>query len=43
MDPTATPGPANAPQPSGPRRVPHYLVLGAVIVVVAAIVIFVAR
>ena len=43
MDPTATPGPANAPQPSEPRRVPHYLVLGAVIVVVAAIVIFVAR
>ncbi|MDW3214967.1 MAG: hypothetical protein R8G01_13270 [Ilumatobacteraceae bacterium] len=42
MDPT-TPGPADAPQPSGPKRIPHYLVLGAVVVVVAAIVIFSTR
>ena len=42
MDPT-TPGPADAPQPSRPRKIPHYLVLAAVIVVVAAIVFFAAR
>lgn len=37
MDET-TPGPADAPQPSGARSVPHYLILIAVIVAVAVII-----